>query len=92
MGLRVSNDAGSLLPLRKTMAMKTTVQITLDNGVLSYAATCDVAGTIAVLEHVKHAIISQSLGGVGRPPESGAAVDGGRRAPGLTVRHVDSER
>jgi len=70
--------------------MKTTITITLDQGILNYAANCDAAGAIAILESVKHKIISQSLGGVGRPPEPGAPVDGGSRAPGLQVRRVDS--
>ena len=69
--------------------MKTRITITLDNGVLNYDATCDATGAIAILESVKHAIVSQSLGGVGRPPEPGASLSGGRRAPGLEVRRVD---
>ena len=72
--------------------MKTTITITLENGVLSYAANCDAAGAIAILESVKHKIVSQSLGGVGRPPEPGASIDSGSRAPGLAVRRIDPGR
>jgi len=70
--------------------MKTSISITLENGVLTYAATCDPTGAIALLEAVKHKIVSQSLGGVGRPPEPSAPLDGGSRAPGLQVRRADS--
>ena len=72
--------------------MRTTITITLENGVLSYVANCDATGAIALLESVKHKIVSQALGGVGRPPEPGAPVDSGSRAPGLEVRRVDSGR
>ena len=69
--------------------MKTTITITLENGVLNYGANCDATGAIALLEAVKHKIVSQSLGGVGRAPEPGAPIDSGSRAPGLQVRRVD---
>ena len=69
--------------------LKTVITVTLDNGVLSYAATCDPTGAIALLESVKHALVSQALGGVGRPPDPHAPADGGRRAPGLVVRRVE---
>jgi len=70
--------------------VKATITITLDNGVLSYAANVGVNDTVTILEAVKHKLISQALGGIGRPPEPGAAAGGGSRAPGLEVRRVDS--
>ena len=70
--------------------MKATITITLDNGVLTYAANVGVNDTVTILEAVKHKLISQALGGIGRPPEPGAPADGGSRAPGLQVRRVDA--
>ena len=71
--------------------MKTTITITLDNGVLNYVANCDATGAIAILEAVKHKLVSQSLGGVGSSNVGASTpVGGGSRAPGLSVRRVDS--
>ena len=72
--------------------MKTSIVITLQNGVLSYEANTGVNDTIALLEAVKHKLVSQALGGVGRPPEASGEVSGGSRAPGLEIRRVDSRR
>ena len=70
--------------------MKTTITITLDNGVLNYVSNCDATGAIALLEAVKHKIVSQSLGGVGSNHVGPTApVNSGSRAPGLAVRRVD---
>jgi len=71
--------------------MKTVITITLENGVLNYAANCDATGSIALLEAVKHKIVSQSLGGVGSSSVGPATpINSGSRAPGLSVRRVDS--
>lgn len=71
--------------------MKATLTINLDNGVLNYAANVGANDAIAMLETAKYAILRNVLGGVGRPPEEPAGpVSGGRRAPGLEVRRVDS--
>ena len=70
--------------------MKTTITITLDNGVLNYASNCDATGAIALLEAVKHKIVSQSLGGVGSSAVGPTTpINSGSRAPGLSVRRVD---
>ena len=69
--------------------MKTTIIITLDNGVLHYEANCDPTGAIALLVAVTHKIVSQSLGGVGGERSPDAPVSSGSRAPGLAVRRVD---
>ena len=70
--------------------MKTTITITLDNGVLNYASNCDATGAIALLEAVKHKIVSQSLGGVGSNHVGPTTTqNSGSRAPGLAVRRAD---
>ena len=70
--------------------MKTTITITLDNGVLNYVSNCDATGAIALLEAVKHKIISQSLGGVGSNHVGPTTpLNSGSRAPGLAVRRAD---
>lgn len=71
--------------------MKAQITVTLDNGVLQYAANVGSADAIAMLETAKVAIIRGTLlGEPGRPPqEPSAPVSGGRRAPGLAVRRVD---
>ena len=70
--------------------MKTTITITLENGVLNYVANCDATGSIALLEAVKHKIVSQSLGGVGSNHVGPTApLNSGSRAPGLAVRRAD---
>lgn len=72
--------------------MKATITVTLDQGVLSYAANVGASDAIAILETAKHAIVRTALGTIGgRPPEEpNAPISGGRRAPGLEVRRVDA--
>ena len=69
--------------------MKAQVTIVLENGVLSYAANVGVNDVVTILEAVKHKLISQALGGVGRPADPGSASEGAVRSPGLQARRVD---
>lgn len=71
--------------------MKAVVNITLENGSMTYAANVPNTELIAMLEVAKAMAIRQALGGVGQAvAEPGGPAGNSRRVPGLQVRRLDS--